>query len=85
MEATFHNQEINKKRKIITGPKRSIDKRIAERKSSFAFLCQQKTRFEIARVTKKHLWLLVLFFSFFISQQNLVVFKDNFVQLMVLQ
>lgn len=61
-----YNQEINNKK--ITGPKRSIDKRIAERKSSFAFLCQQKTRFEIARGTKKHLWLLVLFFSFFISQ-----------------
>ena len=45
-----YNQEINKK---ITGPKRSIDKRIAERKSSFAFLCQQKTRFEIGRETKK--------------------------------
>lgn len=45
-----YNQEINKKK--ITGPKRSIGKRIAERKSSFAFLCQQKTRFEIARGTK---------------------------------
>ena len=56
-----YNQEINKK---ITGPKRSIDKRIAERKSSFAFLCQQKTRFEIGRGTKKHLWLLVFFFFF---------------------